>query len=157
MEKIYTKEYLNISSWFFSSHVKYNFTINKIWWSHLETFITSNKLNVEYEIQPITTSSQVITNYKLIDGWQDILAIIQKTDTSITEFDLTGFQYKSINPLTNLFVSSYDVEEQTITSPTHIMITLLCTKSDSPIIESKLQQYLSLDTKPSFPNIPYIN
>lgn len=74
---------------------------------------------IRFGTEPLTRSVNMITDYKFIPHINEIFNLIKLSNPNLTLDDLTGFNYKSINPLTHLFVEDYSVDIQTQTSLSH--------------------------------------
>ena len=125
--------------------------------TRLESVITElTKLNVKYTIEPITRTVNGISSYTLIDGWEKILEIAQKTNPDITEDDMTGFKYKSINALTDFMVKNYTVEEITQESTNYKRIYLEYSSGVYTQIDTLVKKYTTCNPPIEYPKILFV-
>ena len=117
-----------------------------------QTLIDSTH-KVRFGTSPLTRSINKVSNYELIDGWEDILNVLRKSDASITKNDLTGFNYCTINPLTHLMVKNYEIEEETQTSLSHKIFHINCSPDMESIIDSIVDRNFVKQEGHIFPKI----
>lgn len=92
----------------------------------------------------LTQNVTKIANYELVDGWEEILEILRRTDSTITKEDLTGFSYCTINPLTHLLVKNYKLEEINVACLSHKIFHINC----SPEMEEKIDNIIERNFVP---------
>lgn len=88
--------------------------------------LIDNDHKLRFGVQPLTKNVTKISKYELVEGWEEILQILKRTDETITKEDLTGFTYCTINPLTHLFVKSYSLQDENVTCLSHKIMHINC-------------------------------
>ena len=111
------------------------------------------KLNIKYNVSPIIKTINGITNYTLIEGWEKILGIIQKTHPEFTEDDMTGFKYKCVNALTDVMVKNYTVEEITQESTNYKSICFEYNPEIKAQIDVLVKKYTSSNPPIEYPKV----